>query len=62
MNSLFSISTGASCELTYARSNALERFHFSPLTEAEFVILVSCKKGLKGLAGRRRTIGETLIE
>ena len=32
------------------------------MTEAEFEILVSCKKGLKELAGRRRTVGETLVE
>jgi len=28
----------------------------------EFVILVSYKNGMKRLAGRRRTIGETFIE
>lgn len=32
------------------------------MTEVEFVILVSCKNGMKRLAGRRRTIGETFVQ
>jgi len=35
---------------------------FQSMTEVEFVILVSCEKGMKRLAGRRRTIGETFVE
>jgi hypothetical protein len=49
-------------ELTDDRSSAVVRFHFSQLTEAEFVVLVCRKKGTKRLAGRRRTIGKAFVE
>src|SRR5581483_2001850 len=52
----------AQFELTPRPLTRIGAVSLQSMTKVEFVILVSCNNGMKRLAGRRRTIGQTLVE